>query len=152
MLQFAEELDAVGKHLKVNVAVARAVEFREEDALPTTESEFSLLHEDEGVPTDQHGLDVRVRVALHVAIRSGGGDEPIEGALGIGSNVGIGMFVDQDARGGVRRVEEAGAGLDAKGSHDTLDLVSDINHLSAAIRLYSDGLHGKNVKQKRVAV
>jgi len=91
-----------------------------------------LFDEDELGDAREHGFDVRVGIALGVTIRTGHGDEAVEGTFGVGGYVGISVFIDEYASGGVWHVEEAGTNTDAKGGDDALDIFGDIDHLGAA--------------------
>src|ERR1700720_3567041 len=59
-------------------ALARAVEFTEEDSLPGAESEFAVFDKDDLARSGEDGFHVRVRVAFAVAIGALRGDQPIE--------------------------------------------------------------------------
>ena len=49
------------------VPFARAVELREENALPFTENELTITHRTGDRVPGQHSLDMRVRISLGVA-------------------------------------------------------------------------------------
>src|SRR4029077_10061647 len=83
-------------------ALARAVEFAEEDSLPGAESEFAVFYKDDLARSGEDGSHVRVRVAFGVAIGALMGDQPIENSFDIASDVGIGVLVDDDSGGGMR--------------------------------------------------
>lgn len=134
-------LNAVGKDLDVEFALAGAVEFCEENALPATEGEFAFFYENKLRGAGEHGFDVRVGVAFGVAVGAGGGNETVEGALRIGSDIGVGMFVDENGSRGVRNVQEASADADAESGDDALDVSGDVDELGAARSFDADGLH-----------
>src|SRR5580700_6051064 len=92
-------------------AGAGAVEFAEKDSLPTAELESAFGDEDGGGSAYERGLNVGVGVAFGVAVAGGLGNEAREGGFDIGGDVGVGVFVDHDAGGGVRDVKVADAGV-----------------------------------------
>src|SRR5208283_220190 len=142
--------NAIGQDFDVDLALAGAIKFGEEDALPTAERQLPFLDEDELGHTGEHGFDVRVRVALGVAIGASHGDQAVEGAFGVGGHVGIGMFVDEDAGRSVGNVEEASADAEAQSGDNALDILGDIDHLGAARGFYGDGLHGSLLTGSRL--
>ena len=127
----------------MDFARARAIEFREEDALPAAKSELRFFDENELRDAGENGFDVRVGVAFSMAIGSRGWDEAIESAFGVGGDIGVGMFVDKDAGGSVRDVEETGAGSNAKCGDDALDVAGYVEQLRPARGFDGDGLHGR---------
>jgi len=127
----------------VDFAGAGAVEFGEEDALPAAEGEFDFFDEDELGAAGEDGFDVGVSVAFGVAIGAGCGDEAVERAFGVGGDIGVGAFVDDNSRGGVRDVEEAGAAANAESGNDALDVVGDVEQLGTARSFDLDGLHSR---------
>jgi hypothetical protein len=134
-------LDAVGEDLYVEFAFAGAVEFGEENALPAAEGEFAFFDEDELCGAGEHGFDVRVRIAFGVAVWPGGGNQAIEGAFGIGGDVGVAVFVDENGSSGVGDIEEAGTDADAESGDDALNVAGYVDELSAARSFDRDGLH-----------
>ncbi len=61
------------------------------------------------------------------------GNEAREGGFDIGGDVGVGVFVDDDAGGGVRDVEVADAGVDGGILHEFGDGGGDVEQLGAAL-------------------
>jgi hypothetical protein len=119
------ESDAVGQHLDVDFPFARTVEFGKEDALPRSKEQFALFDEGELGATGEHGFDVGIGVAFGVTVGPGGGNEAIDSPFGVGGDVGVGVFVDEDGGGGVGYVKKAGADAVAKRGYDALNVLGD---------------------------
>ena len=95
----------VREELNVKLALARAIEFGEKDSLPAAQGQLAVFDKNKRIHANEHGLEVRIGVAFRVAIESGRWDEAVKGAFGVGGDIGIGVFVDEDARGGVGNVK-----------------------------------------------
>jgi hypothetical protein len=141
LLLGASQSDAIGEEFEMDVALPWTIELGEENALPTAKSEFTLLDEDKDVRTHKHGFHVGVRVAFRVAVGSARRNESIQGGFGIRSHVGVGMFIDKNARCCVRHIEQTGPAPDGEGRDDKLNLMGDVDHLGAAISFDADRLH-----------
>ena len=123
------------------MAFAWAVEFGEKDALPAAEGEFAVLNEDELRCANEHGFDVRVGVPFGMTIGTGGWNEAVECAFRVSGDVGIGVFVDENSRGGMRYVEKARADLNAERTDYALDFQGDVHHLGAPGGPHANRLH-----------
>src|SRR5215469_7189804 len=134
-------LHAVRENLEINFSFPRAVEFGEENTLPAPKGEFAFLDKHELADTYEHSLYMRIRVAFKVPEGTGHRDEAIERAFGIGSNIRIGVFVDEDGSRGMGDVEETSARADIKSGNNALHFVSDIEHLRTANGFHADRLH-----------
>jgi hypothetical protein len=73
----------------VKFAGAGAVEFGEEDYLPTTQAQMALFDEDRFGRADERGFDVRVGISLCVLEEGAIGDEAIERAFHVPRHVWI---------------------------------------------------------------
>ena len=113
-------------------AGAGAVELAEEDALPAAEGEAGVFDKDGGAGADQRSFDVGVGVAFGVTIARVARHKAVESGFDIAGDVGVVSFVDGDARGGVRDVEMADAGGDARRGDERLDGRGDVEKLGAA--------------------
>ena len=123
----------VGDDFYAEEAGAGAVEFAEEDALPAAELELAFGDEDGGGSAHERGFDVGVGVAFGVSEIAALGNQAGKGGFEIGGDVGVGVFVDDDAGGGVRDVEMADAGVDAGVVHEFGDGGGDVEQLGAAL-------------------
>ena len=126
-------MTSVGDDFDAEEAGAGAVEFAEEDALPAAELEFAFGDEDGGGGAHERGLDVGVGVAFGVLIAGVLGNQAREGGFHIGGDVGVGVFVDDDAGGGVRDVKVADAGVHGGVVHEFGDGSGDVEQLGAAL-------------------
>ena len=122
-------------------ALARPVEFREEDALPLSEADLSLVDRDGHVVTEQRRTEVRVSI-LPLAIGTVfavvevtvlGVHEPLE-ALGEVGHQGRLEFVQEKRGRGVKRREDEETGLDARIPHLVAYAVADVVQFHARIR------------------
>ena len=75
---------------------------------------------------------MRIRVSLGVPERRGARDQLAEVCEQIGPNVGIGVLLDGDAGGRVRRDDPDDAGADSALAHGVLHLLGEIDQLLAS--------------------
>ena len=122
-------------------ALARAVEFAEEDSLPGAESEFAVFDKDDLARSGEDGFHVRVRVAFGVAIGALVGDQPIENSFDVAGDVGIGVLVDDDSGGGMRNIDVADAAFHIGFAESLFDFAGDVYKLRAAIRFDAKSFH-----------
>src|SRR6267143_185531 len=116
-------------------AVARPVELAEVDRLPASELQLPALHRDGLRRPDQRRLGVRVRIAFLMLVvlallRHGA----LEGVQDVGLHVRVGVLVDGDGAGGVRREDRAEAVLHAAALHLRADAGGDVHHLLLLLR------------------
>jgi hypothetical protein len=97
----------VGDGFDVEFAVARAIEFAKEDALPVAQNELAVGYKNGLLGTHEDGFHVRVGIAFGVFVGPAFRDEVIEDAFDIAGDVWVGVLVDGDCGGGVRDVPMA---------------------------------------------
>ena len=131
----------IGDDFYLDGALARAVEFAEEDSLPGAESEFAVIDEYDLARSGEDGLHVGIGVALGVLVRAFVGNEAIEDSFDIAGDVGIGVLVDGDPGGGVRNVDVADAAFHIGFADSLFDFAGDIDKLRAAIRFDAESFH-----------
>ena len=131
----------VGDDFDEDSALARAVEFAEEDALPGAESEFAVFDGNSLTGSGEDGLHVRVSVAFCVAIGTLIRDQAIEESFDVVGNVRIGVFVDGYTGGGVRNIDVADPAFRIGFADGPCDFASDVYKLGAAIRFDAKTLH-----------
>ena len=145
---------SVGEDFDPEAAGARAVEFAEENSLPTAELELASADEDCGGGAYERGIDVGIGVAFGVAVAADfflcpsarkvsmrwgpRGNEARERGLDIGGDGGIVIFVDEHAGRGVRDVDIADAGLHAGVLNQFGDAGGDVEQLGAAFGAHGD--------------
>ena len=122
-------------------ALARPVEFREEDALPLSEADLSLEDRNGHVVTEQRRAEVRVSV-LPLAVRTVFAvvevtvlavHQSLE-ALGEVRHQGRLEFIQEERGGGVERREDEETGLDARCPDLVAHPVADVVQFHARIR------------------
>ena len=131
----------VGEDFYQHGALTGAVEFAQENPLPGSESEFSVLDEDGLTGTGEDGLHVRVGVALGVLITALVRNKAIENSFDVARDVGIGMFVDGNSGSAVRNIDVANAAFHSGFADSLFHLASDVYKLGAAIRFDVQSLH-----------
>jgi hypothetical protein len=131
----------IGDDFYLHGALARAVEFAEEDSLPGAQREFAVFDECGLTRSGEDGLHVGIGVALGVLVRAFVGNQAIEDSFDVAGNVGIGVLVDDDSGGGVRNVDVADAVLHGGFADSLFDFARDINKLRAAIRFDAESFH-----------
>src|SRR5215468_3450274 len=119
-------------HANVQLPLARAVEFAEEDALPTSKSQLSCFDEYKLAAAHENRFDVRVGVAFGVLVAIPCRDQSVERGLDVSSNQGIGVFVHGDAGRRVRNVQIADAPGYTRALDHVCDREGDVNELRAA--------------------
>ncbi len=122
-------------------AGAGAVEFGEEDYLPSTQGQAALLDKYRFGGADECRLDVRVGISFCVLEEGAIGDKAIEGAFHVASDVGVVAFVHDDAGGGVRDVEMANAGIECGIANEAFDFGGDVFEFCAARCADCDSVH-----------
>lgn len=120
-----------GDDFPPHLAVARAVEFAEKNALPGSEPQASLMDEHRGRRACQRAHQVGRRVALGMAIRVAGRRDLVEGAKQVPLHIRVGAFVYQQSGGGVGIVKIQNPLLDGAGCNDLLQPGRQIDHLQA---------------------
>src|SRR5690348_397999 len=78
-----------------------AVEFRQVNSLPTSENQAAAFHQYGLGRADERSLQVRVAVAVIVAVAMVAGSDPRQEIIQILGESGIIIFVNQDGRRGV---------------------------------------------------
>jgi hypothetical protein len=122
----------IRKDAEVHLAAAWTIEFTEEDALPSSKSEASVLYGKRRGNANENGLHMGISVAFGVCIAGVAGDEAVERGFDVTGHVGISVFIDGDPGGGVRDVEIAEARGDGGGGDGLGYLSSDFDELGAA--------------------
>ena len=87
--------DLHSDHRDLDGSCAWSVPFAEKDGLPGTEAELSVAHWSRGAGSDKHRLDVRVGVALFMAIARIRRDDLSQLRFDVEGNIDIGSFVDR---------------------------------------------------------
>ena len=113
-------------------ALAGAVEFAEEDALPGAELEAACADEYADAAAQQAGLEMRGTVAFAVLIVAAPRHEPFERGREVAHNVGIGILVDRNAGRCVRNEDRHGAFAHAEFAQRGLDLRGEVDEIGAA--------------------
>jgi len=131
----------IGDDFYLDGALARAVEFAEENSLPGAESEFAVFDEDDLARAGEDGLHVRVSVAFGVAIWAVVWDQAIEDSFDVAGDVNVGVLVDGDSGGGVRNVDVADAAFHIGFADSLFDFAGDIDKLRAAVRFDAESFH-----------
>jgi hypothetical protein len=132
-------LIGISHDFDVHRSFARAIVFAEENTLPAAQNKAAQLDENLLACSGENCLSVRVGVALGVAVRAAVWDEAIQDAFEIGSDVGVGVFVDGDARRSVGNVDVANTLLDSRFGYKALNFVGHVNELRTPIRADAQG-------------
>src|SRR5580704_2199254 len=136
----------IRNNLDVQFPAARAVEFREEDALPAAEREFPV-DDPYGLRRARQGrLNVRIGIAFRVRGIRDARYETVECRSEILRHCWIVAFVDDYARGGMRDIEMADAVGASRFADGCCDLVGHVLQLGASF-----GAHMERLQQSRRA-
>ena len=124
-------LGRVRDYLDENGALARPIEFAEENALPGAQSEFSIFDEDGLAGSGQDGFHVRVGVAFRMAVGTIVRNQAIENSFHVSGNIGIGVLIDGDSGRRVRYVNVAESAGHARFANCVFDFAGDVHELRA---------------------
>src|SRR5690606_19630310 len=111
----------VGLYFDPDPPLAWPVEFAEIDRLPRAELKAPAMYEDGGGTAHHAGLYVGGGVALGVGVASLPRHGALQDEFHVGDHIGVGVFVDRDARRGVGHENCRLAFLDAGGLDAFLD-------------------------------
>src|SRR2546421_1221825 len=135
---------ALAQRSDVDLSVARAVEFAEEDPLPGAESELAVVKRHEDLRAHQRCTDVRRRIRavgiFDVTPFPAVVDDLLQRRLEILGDGRIGVLVDRDPGRRVRHVDECGR-RSVRRPEGFLHLAGDVHQLGAAVGLEPDLLH-----------
>src|SRR6185503_2566300 len=129
----------------VDLALPRAVELAEEDALIGPEGELALGQRDHDLRPDEGRARMGRRIrAVGVVVPPPPvlSDDSTEGALEILDEVGVDVLVDRHGSGRVRDVDER-RGARPVAPHRRAHLLSDVDELGLPLRLHVDLVHGR---------
>ena len=131
----------IGDDFDEDGALAGAVEFAEENSLPSTQGEFAVFDEYDLARAAKDGLQVGVCVALGVLVRTFVGNQAIEDSFDVAGDVGVGVFVDDDSGGGVWNIDVADAAFHIGFAESLFDFGGYVYKLRAAIRFDAESFH-----------
>jgi hypothetical protein len=134
-------LQRVSLDFEIEMAVTRAIEFGVEDALPAAQHQFAIFDEDELAHSRENGLNVRVGIPFGMFVAGIHRDKPVECAFGVGGNIRISMFVDQDTCRCVRYVQKAYPRFYSGGVHQARNFIRDVEQLRAPFRFNVKSVH-----------
>lgn len=126
-------LRTVGDNLDQQLAVARSIEFAEENSLPGAQDKASIFNEYHLACPCEHRFRVRIGVSLPMPIRTLVRDQSIQHASHVMGHIRVSVLVDGDTRGGMRHIDVADAGCHAGFLDGAPHLVRDVNELRAAV-------------------
>ena len=135
----------IGLNFYIELPIARAIEFGEQYALPAAEGELGFFNEDELGCACKHCFYVGVSVAFGMLVGRIVGDEAVVSGFGVGGDIWVSMFVDQDAGRSVGDVQKADAGFYAGGIDELFDFVGYVYELGTAFGFYVKGLHSVGI-------
>src|SRR5207248_3838798 len=136
-----ERGSGIGDDFDEHGALARTVEFAKEDSLPGAEREFAIFDEDGLTRSSENRFHVGISIAFGVLIGTLLRDEAIKNCFNIGCYIGVGMFVDGYACGGVRNVNVTEASFYAGFADRLFDFMCNVEKLSSPSAFDAKGFH-----------
>ena len=121
----------IGNNFHKDVASPRAIKFAQKNPLPGAERQLAIFDEDRLVGAGKNRLHMRIGVTFRVTIRAFVRDQAVEDPFDVAGNIGIGVFVDDHARGGVRHVDITKPVLDPGIAYDLFHCAGDVDKLGA---------------------
>src|SRR6266508_844416 len=128
----------------VDLALARAVELAEEDALVRPEGQATLIERNQHLRAHQRCSDVRRRVlpvGVHMLPAPAVLDDLLERGLEVLDQLGVDALVDRHPGSRVRHVDESGRRA-VRGVQDVGHELGDLDELRAALGGDTDLAHG----------